>query len=497
MVERVATDAPDGATDLWARLSAAAPFAILAYCVALLALRLSLSPFLEVDEAEFVGHVDLALVYANSHPPLYHWLARGALELTGWNWPLALGLVKYGLLAAFHLFTWDSARRLGGPRAGLAALAVSAFLPQVVWMSAVTMAHSVAVLGAAAMMLWALARTLRAPTAWNYALLGLAAGLGALSKFNFWLILIPSLVALAVDQSYRRQLFRPVMGVSAAVFAVVAGPSMVAALADLETSASRIGKLYRGGDLAWIDPPILGVDGVVTLIVAALAWAAPALVIWAAAQALEPPRNGAAIVAAADSAAAHFGRLLGRAMLLGLGLFALIVLAADMHKVEERYLTPILAALPVYLALRWPLETRLAPVALLAAAFYCAVFPAFWGMARFGGHRYDMAYDVAAATLAGQVDAPLPILAARHDDAANFTLALGWPGAAEPSYPPLGDRALLLWRGVGSAPARLAPDGFAPVGEIGEATAWWRSRQGGAQGGVTYRFQVLRRITSE
>ncbi|MEM6849942.1 MAG: glycosyltransferase family 39 protein, partial [Pseudomonadota bacterium] len=110
--------------------------AVVAYVVLLMVLRLSLSPYLEIDEAQFFGQVDFRLVYANSHPPLYNWVLRLVLEATGWSWALSVALVKGVLLAAIHLLVFDTARRIGGVPAGVGALAVAALCPQISWMAA-------------------------------------------------------------------------------------------------------------------------------------------------------------------------------------------------------------------------------------------------------------------------------------------------------------------------------------------------------------------------
>ena len=67
------------------RWAAFAPLAIILYFIVQLALRLWLSPNLEVDDAEMVGQIDWAWGYPDSHPPLYHWLVRLCHELFG-NW---------------------------------------------------------------------------------------------------------------------------------------------------------------------------------------------------------------------------------------------------------------------------------------------------------------------------------------------------------------------------------------------------------------------------
>lgn len=501
-----ATEAPGAPTHadvvdedrLWRKLARVAPLAIVAYCLALAALRLALSPYLEVDEAEFVGRVDLRLVYDNSHPPLFNWLARIALETTGWRWAGALAIVKYGLLAAFHWFVFDAARRLAGPRAGVLALAASAMLPQIVWMSAVTLAHSIAVVACAAGVVWAATRAREAKSWGPHLALGALAAAGALAKFNFLLFLAPFLVAVALDPRWRPVVSGARAAAAAAVFALLAGPSYVAALLHLGDSASRIGRLYRpDGALAWIDVPYLGVDGLLSLVIAALAWAGLAVVVWGVAvwaerRAARRDRLGGDAVEQDEGAEA--ADALGRAMVFALGAFAVIVLLSDMHKIEERYLTPLLAPLPVYLAARRPLR-RAAPVVLgVAAAAYLAVFPGFAGMANFGAHRFGYPYDAVAAQIRTAAQAAgwdeARILSRRHDDAANLTLALGWEGSRTPAYAMIDERALLVWRGRGAAPPNLAPEGFIAIGapqRVAEGFINFRA------GGVAYSFQLFER----
>ncbi|MEL6978296.1 MAG: glycosyltransferase family 39 protein [Pseudomonadota bacterium] len=449
-----------GASGFEASLAKAVPILIIGYAVALLALRLSLSPFLEIDEAQFVGQVDWRLVYANSHPPLYNWALRGLLEATGWNWPLSTGLLKYALLCAYYLLAWDAARRLGGPMAGMMAVAAAAFLPQIVWQSAHTLAHSIMVLtgsmaiGHAVILIW------ERPSLGRYVWLGAAAALGALAKFNFFLFAAPLMLVIALEPEARRRVFERPAWIALALFIVATTPSFIAAALDLEASAGRLSKLYSSSEGPWYDPPWLGLDGFVSLLVASIAWAGPLAMVWALAR-WRSPRE---VVGALPNAAPL--RLLARAMALGMIAFALIVLAADMHKVHERYLTPILAVAPVWLAARYPLggAARRWVAGLAGVAFLGALIGVF-AMVSNEKHRYAIPYQAIAAEIERAGAPPAPILAARHSDVANLTLALGWRGAAAPRYAAVEDRALLVWRGDRSPPMRLAPEGFAPEGE--------------------------------
>ena len=97
------------------RWAAFAPLAIILYFAVQLALRLWLSPNLEVDDAEMVAQIDWAWGYPNSHPPLYHWLVRLCHDLFG-NWVAATSVPKYALLAAGYLLIYDAGRRASGRR---------------------------------------------------------------------------------------------------------------------------------------------------------------------------------------------------------------------------------------------------------------------------------------------------------------------------------------------------------------------------------------------
>lgn len=433
-----------------------APWLILGYVVALALLRLWLSPYLEVDEAHFVGQTDLRLTYPNSHPPLYNWLIRAALEITGWRWALAAVLVKFSLLGAFHLLSWDAARRLGGSRAGLYAIAASAFLPQVVWMSALTLAHSVLVLAGTAAVVQAAAMLAERRSAARWLWLGVAVAIGALAKYNFALFLGPFLLAIIVTPGTRWMVSDRRFLLSLLAFAVLAGPSLVAAAFEPAQATARMSKLFtEGGATAGLDLPGIGLDGVLSLLQAGLAWAGPALLIWWIARRGRRTRRGDALVEA-----------LGRAMVLSLILFALIVLAADMHRVRERYLTPMLAALPVWLAVARPV--RATWVVGLAAAVYLIAWLGIAGTIGFSEHRLAYPYRALAAQISERLETEdSTVIGARHVDGANLSIALGetagespWPGQPLPD-----GRLLLVWRGEGPRPGPLQrfPEAEAPA----------------------------------
>lgn len=447
------TDLTDARLDRWARW---APWLIAGHAALLAAIRIALSPWLEVDESEFYGITHLALTYGNSHPPLYNWLMAGALALTGDNWAVSAALVKFPLLGAFHLLVWDAARRLGGMRAGMWALVAGALLPQIVWMSALTLTHSILVMAGAAAVIHALVvlRGTRAVGAWVW--LGLAISLGFLGKFNFALFAIPMLAAMLIVPGTRPILMARRAWISALVALACVGPVAIAAAMDLSGSAGRLRKLFsESGATSGLDVPGLGLDGALSLVQALGAWAGPALLVWVFAR-----RQGPGGGAPGDAEA--FLRALALAMALSLAIFAVIVLAADMHRVRERYLTPMLIALPIWLAAARPLgrawPARLALIAHLAAAAGVA------GVVTLSPHRLAYPWQALAGQLAEALPNARAVIGGRTADGANIALALGLPVVRERAAPD--GAVLLVW--VGDRPP---PPHFAAMLPEGAATA--------------------------
>lgn len=447
--------APAGADRLIGRAAIAT---ILLYAAALAVLRLALSPYLEIDEAQFVGAVDLRLVYANSHPPLYNWLVRGALELTGWRWALAVALVKWTLLALTDLLVFDAARRLGGAAAGLTALAAAALAPQVSWMSAHTLAHSVLVMVAAAGVVHAVVLIALRPTGLAFVWLGTAAAVGVLAKYSIALLLVPLAVAALSDAAARRLLVRRRALLALAVFVPAAALVLAAAALDGRASIARTVKLYRAdAPFAWLDVPGLGVDGLASLAVAVLAWGGVVLgliALFGRGAALEPT-------------ARVVRRLFWRTLVLGLAGFAAFMLAADASVVRERYLTPLMMPLPLLAALHLAAWRGRAALVAAGATVFLAVPVGIAAMVAFDDHRWARPHDATGARIAAAApDGALTVASPDHALAANITLALRRSGQdarieGDPTSPP-GPVLVRAWRGHGPAPAALAevPEGL-------------------------------------
>jgi 4-amino-4-deoxy-L-arabinose transferase-like glycosyltransferase len=143
------------------------------------------TPALELDEAQqMIWSQQLALGYG-PQPPLYTWLQWGVNAVLGPTvW--ALSVLKVSLLALTYAFMWAAARE-SGLRAQTAwwVAASLMWLPLMGWESLRDLTHTVLLNCLVAATWWALARQIQRPRPVGFVWLGLALGLGVLSKYSF------------------------------------------------------------------------------------------------------------------------------------------------------------------------------------------------------------------------------------------------------------------------------------------------------------------------
>jgi hypothetical protein len=299
----------------------------------------------------------------------------------------------------------------------------------------------------------------RTPNIASYVWLGLAAALGALAKFNFFFFAVPFLVSLAAHRVIRDRIFNAKALVSIAIFAMLTTPVFVAVFQQFKASTGRMSKLYRGGYWDWLDVPGIGIDGFVSLVIAGIAWGGPLLLVWSLAR--SRPASPVNPPAEADP----FSQALAWGMAGAGALFAMMVIVGDMHFVHERYLTPLFAGVPILAAVLYPLGAKRIQVAVGAFVIFVAVLIGIVAMVQTQKHRYAIPYPAVAAEIKKAGLAPQPIIAKKHSDVANLTLALDWPGAKSPRYPKTDNGAVLVWRGKGPPPSHKVPKGLKISGE--------------------------------
>lgn len=424
------------------------PLIILCYFATQYVIRIVASANLEVDEAQFVGQTHFALGYGNSHPPLYNWLISAALTITGGYWPAAVALVKNLLLAGTYMLAFDAMRRITGRALpGLLIAASFMLLPQIVWKSQITLAHTVLVMFAVVATLHALSCIAEQQTVKRYVWLGVAAGIGALAKYNFFLMLAAGLLAAYSIPYLRAKIFTSRMIYAGAIFSVLFGPHLIWAIQNLSQTTERMKKLERHSDFSAIDLPWLGIDGFIETVLATFAWAAPLFAVWLIVRyiymrqphTLTEPRSDQKHIEA-------FTQFFGRTAAIGLIAFAIIVLLGDLHAVHERYMTPMLMALPFWLILRWPLHIDArAPIHFVRiSATVTILMVTAWPLwIAFGKEHLAYPYDAFAGVLDMASADSIDILAHRRHYAANIATRLEgsriWEEGSD------ADQVVLLW----------------------------------------------------
>lgn len=425
-----------------------------AYLGTHLLVRLALSPSLSPDEAD-VALFSQSLAWGYSEqPPLYSWIVWGFVRVLGLS-VFTLTLVKLLTLAAVHLFAYTVARRLvRDERLALLAVLSLFLLPTFAWNSVNYLTHTLLL---CAVSLATVHRVLMLPefrTWGSYALLGLYAGLGVLSKYNYVVFAAALLIAMLLSRPYRRCLLDRRVLVAVAVAGAVVLPHLLWAMAHRETIWSALGLktgIGRSGGEAGVARGLanLYLSNVLLLTLPFLGGLTFVL----------RPRLRELHRAVASNPDGV--RLLERFFLAALALLTLQVFVAGTTRFHERWLQPFLLLVPVYGFARLEgvrLEPRrvrryAAVLAALALGVTAGQAAKVWVGSRDDGvYPLQMAFGGAAECLAAEGFGGAVLVAS--DRVVGGNLCLCFPGARvycawHPAYrlrEPVGERpCFALW----------------------------------------------------
>ena len=310
-------------------------FALLALTLAHVAARLWVSPALKWDEGEqMLWSQQLAWGYG-AQPPLYTWLQWGFNAVLGPS-VLALSVLKHTLLALTYLLMALAARQLMPPRAAFWASASMLLIPALGWTSVRDQTHSVLVTCAVAGTWWALLRLWRRPAPAGYALLGFFVALGVLAKYNYALFAGALLVAALSVRQARAALLAPGWWWAPLVAALLLLPHALWLLGHWhEASAETLQKMQideRVGVLKGLGALAQGLAATLGL------WALLALACFGRGW-----RHAAGRAADERWMLTVFARYL---LLITAALLAMVLLAG-VSEFKERWLLPLLCALPL------------------------------------------------------------------------------------------------------------------------------------------------------
>lgn len=387
---------------------------IASYFLLQLIIRLLVSPGLERDEAEQLLLTQQIGLGYGSQPPLYTWLQAALFSLFGAN-IFSLALLKNLLLSCTYFCVYKSSRALGHTiPASVAAMLSLFFIPQIVWESQRDLTHSVIVTTLTAVTIFCWIRLKNNQSIANYVLIGLCCGLGLLGKYNFGIFLLSLLAASFTIAEYRAMLVRRRISIAVATMLAVIAPHVIWAATHLQlllASSRKFKQAAQGGYLSSV------IHGTGSLIVAALAFSAPLLLIYLYLRFRN--RSHCRSDMPDKPASPSSPNLLLRSIFFSLAICMLMVLCFQVTAFKDRWMQPILFFLPI--ALLPAMESYLicrrgrqiqwiagvtAGIVLLAFSFRVVAAPYTGSVTRF-----NMPYQELVSKMAEQVQAADLVLA--------------------------------------------------------------------------------------
>ncbi|MEW6234896.1 MAG: glycosyltransferase family 39 protein [Candidatus Omnitrophota bacterium] len=392
-------------------------FYVLAYIALNAFSQFLTSPTAELDQSEqLVLSQSLQLGYA-SHPPLYTWIAFGVFIFTGPSL-LALLVVKILILSSLMGLLIAVGREFEfSERQHLIAIIGVIFIPQFIWESQRDLTHSSLATMFAAAALLQTARLSRNPSVRNYALLGLIAGFGVLSKYNFLIYCLGLLLAAAFTPQYRKAVFRLPLLLSIAITVAMAIPHAVWASSHIAAAASSLHKIESISG-----KPLLGIGKTFAAVLVFLTPFWLAAVFLAGRKILLPV------------AQAGYRLFLSRLFLVMLGVILLFVLLSGAQKIKDRWFQPLLFFTPLLLALySAPSPKRLRQfygIGIVCALLISVALPMRTILAGYTErtNRLNIPFKASAAKLSQSIGSPAVIFAENRLLGGNMRLA--FPSAA-------------------------------------------------------------------
>jgi 4-amino-4-deoxy-L-arabinose transferase-like glycosyltransferase len=422
--------------DRLARNAGSVYLLLAAYFAVNVVVRLAGPASLELDEGQQLFYAQWLAVGYDSQAPLYNWVQYWVVQLLG-DSMLALSLLKNLMLFLSYLLFGLAAQLVIRDRV-LAVIATLGLItmPQVGYEAQRDLTHTVALLFASCMFFYFFVRALQRPTTLNYALTGVAVGIGVLSKYNFVLLPVAALLALLPDRELRSRLFDVRVLLVIVIAAVIVAPHALWFLDHIDQATGRtVSKLTRDADGLRIHQIGMGLFSLVEAIVTI---SALTVVIFAVAFGRTFFHSW--------RAENQWTRLIGRILLASVLLLLLVVVIGGATYVRHRWIIPLFFLLPIYLAakidasgkpLAYSGKRIYGVIALAIMVFIPALLytrPLVQGaMGEYG--KQNVPYGSAITQiLAANPDRPSVILTGDHQLAGNLRLHASDIPVAVPGY---------------------------------------------------------------
>jgi len=315
------------------------PWFIATLMAVLFGLRVFLFPGMGGDDGEqlvFSQFFDWG--YQLRNPPLYTWLVITTSSIVGPG-SLAVGLVKFPLLAATYLLLWRCALIiLDDDRLAATAALMPLALYYVAWDSIHGYSHSVLAMVLYVASVHAVLRIEKWGRTFDFVVLGIIIGAGMLAKYVFALFLVAFFAAAALTPPMRARLFDRRLAATLAIAAVICLPHF-AWLAGHLAEAAPVSKPFLFGDYA-----IASLKGVGRPFLAIAGFLSPLFVF----ALLFFPR--AYLKRGADTSNYHFAWL-SRFFIILFTVAVIALLFPHVDRLRTHYMF-VLIPFPIYLAMR-------------------------------------------------------------------------------------------------------------------------------------------------
>ncbi len=318
------------------------PGSLAIYFIVQAAVRIAISNSLRIDEAQqFLVGQWLAWGY-DAQPPLYNWIQYGVFEMFGTS-VASLVIVK-NLLLFLVYFAYYKLLRLLVADKRLAAVGTLSLLtmPQMFWQAQRDLTHTVGTLLAVLMLIYFVVATIRRPTVISYALIGLWAGLGMLTKYNFALVIISVLAATFFHPEGRKRLSDWRLLLTLAIACLVFLPHAVWMVSNMDrvltTTVHTMSEQGAGGKLSDIG------FGLLELVKTSVAIVAPTSVIFLLFFRQSFLRS--------LRARSEWSDFVGRILLSTVAILLVLILVITLTEFRDRWLLPFLFLVPAYFCLK-------------------------------------------------------------------------------------------------------------------------------------------------
>ncbi len=233
--------------------------AITAYFALQTVLRVLYAPSISADDAELLITTQSLDWGHGTQPPLYNWIQIAAFRLLGVS-VFALSAIKNLLMWVIFAAGFFVARRVveDDRKAVIAALCLF-LIPQIGWEFQRALTHSVIVLAMIMLTLLALLRVLQAGRTADYALLGVAIGLGCLAKYNFIVGVVAMLACAVTIAELRPRIIDARLLLSLAIAALIVSPHILWTVSNMETVLSRASKFEAEQSASFSLTPLVAV----------------------------------------------------------------------------------------------------------------------------------------------------------------------------------------------------------------------------------------------